>query len=88
MTATFFILTVNLTTVLQPPIDMSPVRVVMGPVQYATLTVPFILSEKLDSVTHGKRINSGCQVYVMRYQQGLAAAEPVGRECSLNPGLS
>lgn len=62
-------------TMPEPPGGMLSARIVMSPVNHATLRVPFILTVKLYPVTDTNSGDTGRQVDVVRDEQSLVRGE-------------
>jgi hypothetical protein len=65
-------LLVGLSIMLYPPILMTAVRIVMGPVYYTAFRIPFIFAVKCYFISSFQRGDSWCQIDVVGNQQGLS----------------
>lgn len=65
-----------LTLVFEPPVDVSPPRVLVGPVYNAAALIPLVLPEKRHRVAGLEATHARCQVNIVRDEQRLAGPDP------------
>ena len=79
------ILLVDSSLMLEPAVDMTLGRVMVGPVNYPAFIIPFIFTEELQPISFADVLHPGCKIDIVRNQYRLIIADAQDYPLMANP---